>query len=33
MYLVMNISLLKMKQGRDAIMFMISSPSDIDFLI
>ena len=33
MYLVMNISLLKMKQGRDTIMFMISSPSDIDFLI
>ena len=33
MYLVMNISLLKMKRGRDTIMFMISSPSDIDFLI
>ena len=28
MYLVMNISLFKMKQGRDVIMFMISSPSD-----
>ena len=34
MYLVMNISLLKRKQGRYAIMMMmISSPSDIDFLI
>ena len=33
MYLVMNISLLKRKQGRYAIMMMISSPSVIDFLI
>ena len=29
----MNISLLKRKQGRYAIMVMISSPSDIDLLI